>query len=73
MTRRDDNGRVFRVCLRCGRPVAKTVNGYGRSCWNIVKPKPIKPYINEVPFVDTGTTDYLARVYGEFTTWRNEF
>ena len=63
-------------CLRCGGIIddAKSIaRGYGPHCWKIVKPKDIKPYVQEVPFIDTGTTDYLERCYPELTAWEDSF
>jgi len=63
-------------CARCGRILdspKNIVRGYGPSCWKIVRPQPIKPYVQEVPLVDTGGTDYMAKVYGEFENWEDAF
>ena len=63
-------------CLRCGGILysAKSIaRGYGGCCWQIVKPQPIKPYIQETEFVDNGTTEHLAKVYGDLTQWRESF
>ena len=47
--------------------------GYGPACWKIVRPQPIRPYIQDVPYVDTGGTDYMAKIYGEFNDWEESF
>ncbi len=63
-------------CAFCGGIITdpKSIQrGYGPSCWKKVRPQPIKPYIEETPFVDTGSVDYMAKIYGEFEEWRNEF
>ena len=69
--------RIFRHhCAWCGGILIspKSIKrGYGPSCWQKVKPKEIKPYLQEVDFVDTGTTDYMAKIYGEFENWKDSF
>lgn len=69
--------KIFRHhCNFCGGIITdpKSIRrGYGPSCWKRVRPQPIKPYIEQVPFVDTGGVDYMAKIYGEFENWRNEF
>jgi hypothetical protein len=50
-------GTYTHFCLRCGRAITKAIDierGYGRGCWKIVKPKEIKPYVQEVPYVISG-------------------
>lgn len=69
--------KIFRNhCNWCGNILVSPksiARGYGPSCWKKIAPKPVKPYITEVPFTDTGTTDYMAKVYGEFENWRDSF
>ena len=69
--------RIFRnFCAFCGGILTskKSIErGYGPTCWKRVKPQPIKPYIQETEFVDNGTTEYLAKVYGDLTEWRDSF
>lgn len=63
-------------CRRCGGELhdpKSIARGYGPACWRIMKPKEIKPYIQEVPFTDTGGVDYMAKVYGEFENWSDSF
>lgn len=69
--------RIFRnFCNFCGGIITdpkSIARGYGPSCWKKIAPKPVKPYVQEVPFVDTGSTDYMARIYGEFENWEDSF
>lgn len=67
---------VRNFCLFCGHELhgkKSIARGYGPSCWKKIQPKPAKPYITEVPFTDTGTTDYMAKIYGEFENWSDSF
>jgi len=75
-------GTFRHFCERCGRIITKPRDierGYGPACWKIVNPGPVQPYISQVPFAesaivnDDGSVEHLARVYGEFTTWRDSF
>ena len=72
--------RVFHHhCLFCGGILTspKSIKrGYGPSCWKKVQPKPIKPYVQETPFVDDGSTEHLSRNYGELyegTGWWDSY
>ena len=69
--------RIFRhFCAFCGGILTskKSIKrGYGPKCWKRVKPQPVKPYIQETEFVDNGTTEHLAKVYGDLTEWRDSF
>ncbi len=69
--------KIFRnFCRFCGMILISPksiARGYGPTCWKRFRPQPIKPYIQETPFTDTGTTDYMARIYGEFENWRDSF
>jgi len=64
-------------CLRCGRILTKArdiLRGYGPTCWKIMKPQAIKPYIQEVLFVDNGSVEYLSRTYPDYdNVWRDIF
>ena len=53
-------------CLRCGRIITKArdiIRGYGPSCWKIMKPQAVKPYIQEVPFVEIGDRTHQIKIY----------
>lgn len=63
-------------CARCGGIIddpKSIARGYGPACWRKMKLKEIKPYIEQVPFVDTGGIDYMAKIYGEFENWEDSF
>jgi len=75
-------GTFYHFCERGGRIITKPRDierGYGPACWKTVKPRPVKPYIQEVPFTesalvnDDGSVEHLARVYGEFIPWGDSF
>jgi hypothetical protein len=59
--------RVFRhFCLRCGGILISPksiARGYGPACWRIVKPQPVRPYLQEVPYVEIGDRHYRIKVY----------
>jgi hypothetical protein len=59
--------RVYKnFCLRCGGILISPksiARGYGQTCWKIMRPKPIKPYVQEVPYVEIGDRYYRMRTY----------
>ena len=75
--------RNFRhFCRFCGGIITSKksiARGYGPKCWQRFKPKDIKPYIQEVQFVesalvkDDGSIAYLERCYPELTAWEDSF
>lgn len=70
-----DTTNVFcRVCGKALWSAKAKKKGIGSSCERKEKrEQEIKPYIREMPFVETGGTDYGQRVYGEFSTWEDGF
>jgi len=69
--------RVIVCCRMCGMILLsqKSKNkGIGPACERKEnRLRQIKPYVQEVPFVDNGTTEHLAKVYGDLTQWRESF